>query len=123
MNNPISEEKIVLLVPESPKPNNEVIHLEKYWFNKDIDFEEGNDIEGKAELLINYHKKLLQAQEKVEYFKRCIDALTNELPEDMYIKSSNGVIYYIQRKVTDKELIPYISECECCQEKDNDRSE
>ena len=61
-----------------------------------------------------------ELQEKIEYFKRCIDALTNELPEDMYIKSSNGVVYYIQRKPTDKELIPYISECECCQEENND---
>ena len=114
-------EKIILLVPEPPKSNNDIIYLEKYWFNKDIDFEEDSDLEGKAELLIHYHKKLLQAQEKVKYFKRCIDVLTNELPEDMYIKSSDGVVYYIQRKTTDKELIPYISECECCQEENNDK--
>lgn len=116
MSNLEETEKIIDLIPKPCKSNNEVIYLEKYWFNKNIDFEEGSDVDGKAELLINYYNKFLHVKESMEYFKRCIDTLTNVLPEDMYIKSSNGVIYYIQRKVSDKKLIPYISECECCQE-------
>lgn len=121
MSNLEETEKIIDLIPKPCKSNNEVIYLEKYWFNKNIDFEEGSDVDGKAKLLINYYNKFLHVKESMEYFKRCIDTLTNVLPEDMYIKSSNGVIYYIQRKVSDKKLIPYISECECCQEENNDR--
>lgn len=109
MNNLINEEKIIDILPKSIKQNNDVVYLKEYWINDDINFEEDSDLEGKAELLINYLNKLEQAKEKVKYFKKCIDTITNILPENMHIRASNDRTYFIAKKDSDKDIIPYIS--------------
>ena len=85
----------------------ELIHLQSYRFEKDINFEEGYDPEVKAELLLNFVDKLEKLNILTDFYKSAIDCILNELPENMILETTKGKVYKINKKYCDK----FIEQC------------